>query len=194
MLAGRFAHADHVQRCALNTCRELPTNSRPHLAVDPRSEGCGQPLWAVDDRDAIRPLSCSEFCDRESRTRVAISGPPSGRSLAPAVSPARGPEHLGAVYPPQAQRAADHLRTTNRPAARGASQPIHLILLRDYETALIEVIKKKQAHVPVTKGTDRPSTPKNVVNLMDALRRSLADKGEKPAKQKRPVSSQGRDD
>ena len=60
-----------------------------------------------------------------------------------------------------------------------------------YETALIEVIKKKQAHVPLTKGTDRPSTPKNVVNLMDALRRSLADKGEKLGKQKRRVPNQG---
>jgi DNA end-binding protein Ku len=42
------------------------------------------------------------------------------------------------------------------------------------------------------KGADRPAAPKNVVNLMDALRRSLADKGEKkPAKQKKRVAGQG---
>src|ERR1044072_6251941 len=60
-----------------------------------------------------------------------------------------------------------------------------------YETALIEVIKKKQAHEPLKKGADTPSAPKNVVNLMDALRKSLADKGEKPAKQKKRAAGQG---
>jgi DNA end-binding protein Ku len=43
-----------------------------------------------------------------------------------------------------------------------------------YEEAVIEIIRKKQTHVPVSKGSDRPSAPKNVVNLMDALKRSLA--------------------
>jgi len=51
-----------------------------------------------------------------------------------------------------------------------------------YEQALIEVIKKKQAHVPLKKGTDKPSAPKNVVNLMDALRRSLGSEKVKPEK------------
>ena len=61
-----------------------------------------------------------------------------------------------------------------------------------YETALIEVIKKKQAHVPLTKGAERPAAPKNVVNLMDALRRSVAEKGEtKPVKPKKHVAGQG---
>ena len=59
-----------------------------------------------------------------------------------------------------------------------------------YEAALIEVIKKKQAHVPVKKGADRPAAPKNVVNLMDALRRSLTDKGAKPAKGSKRVAGQ----
>lgn len=59
-----------------------------------------------------------------------------------------------------------------------------------YEQALIEVIKKKQAHVPVKKNAERPSAPKNVVNLMDALRRSLAEKGEKPARSKKRNASQ----
>jgi DNA end-binding protein Ku len=53
-----------------------------------------------------------------------------------------------------------------------------------YEEALIEVIKKKQAHEPVRTSADRPSAPKNVVNLMDALRRSIANDDQKPAKTK----------
>jgi DNA end-binding protein Ku len=63
-----------------------------------------------------------------------------------------------------------------------------------YEEALIEVIKKKQTHAPVAKGTDRPSAPRNVVNLMDALRRSVAnDTGRPPAKskQRKRASGQG---
>jgi DNA end-binding protein Ku len=43
-----------------------------------------------------------------------------------------------------------------------------------YETALVEIIRKKQAHVPVKKGADKVAAPKNVINLMDALRRSVA--------------------
>jgi len=48
-----------------------------------------------------------------------------------------------------------------------------------YEQALIEVVKKKQAHIPLTKSAERASAPKNVINLMDALRRSVqgSDKG-----------------
>jgi DNA end-binding protein Ku len=53
-----------------------------------------------------------------------------------------------------------------------------------YEEALIQVIKKKEAHEPARKSADRPSAPKNVVNLMDALRRSIANDDEKPAKAK----------
>jgi len=51
-----------------------------------------------------------------------------------------------------------------------------------YEEAVIELIRQKQAHEPVKKGT--VSTPKNVVNLMDALRRSAANDSstKKPAK------------
>lgn len=55
-----------------------------------------------------------------------------------------------------------------------------------YEDALIEVIKKKQAHVPLKKAGDRPSAPKNVVNLMDALRRSVANDTGKSAKTSKP--------
>jgi len=42
-----------------------------------------------------------------------------------------------------------------------------------YETALVEMLRKKQAGLPVA--TDAPAhRPANVVNLMDALRRSIA--------------------
>jgi DNA end-binding protein Ku len=60
-----------------------------------------------------------------------------------------------------------------------------------YEQALIEVIKKKQAHVPLKKSADRPSAPKNVVNLMDALRRSLDSDKAKPKAGKKRVAGQG---
>jgi len=52
-----------------------------------------------------------------------------------------------------------------------------------YEQALVEVVKKKQAHVPLAKSAEKVSAPKNVINLMDALRRSVqgSDKG-KPEK------------
>ena len=46
----------------------------------------------------------------------------------------------------------------------------------------------------VRKGADRPSAPKNVVNLMDALRRSVAnDSGKplRPAKPKKRAAAQG---
>ena len=51
-----------------------------------------------------------------------------------------------------------------------------------YEQALVEILRKKQANIPLKKSTERASAPKNVINLMDALRRSIAttDK-EKPA-------------
>lgn len=42
-----------------------------------------------------------------------------------------------------------------------------------YEEAVIELIRKKQAHVPVKKGKEAVAAPRNVINLMDALRRSV---------------------
>ena len=42
-----------------------------------------------------------------------------------------------------------------------------------YEEALVELLRKKQAHIPVKKGRDELATPPNVINLMDALRRSV---------------------
>ena len=64
--------------------------------------------------------------------------------------------------------------------------------LRDhYEEALIEVIEKKQAHEPLRKSADRPSAARNVVNLMDALRKSVANDTGKPAKAKKHAAGQG---
>ena len=51
-----------------------------------------------------------------------------------------------------------------------------------YEQALVEILKKKQAHIPLQKA-ERPAAPKNVINLMDALRKSIGgDKAKAPAK------------
>ena len=52
-----------------------------------------------------------------------------------------------------------------------------------YENAMIELIRSKQAGLPAPK--EKPAArPANVVNLMDALRRSIEDRGgkAKPAK------------
>jgi DNA end-binding protein Ku len=52
-----------------------------------------------------------------------------------------------------------------------------------YENAMIELIRSKQAGLPTPK--EKPAArPANVVNLMDALRRSIEDRGgkAKPAK------------
>jgi DNA end-binding protein Ku len=53
-----------------------------------------------------------------------------------------------------------------------------------YETALVELLKQKQAGVPI-KPAAAPAPPDGVINLMDALRRSL--KAEKPIERRRPV-------
>jgi DNA end-binding protein Ku len=57
-----------------------------------------------------------------------------------------------------------------------------------YEVAVVEMLKKKQAGMPTP--TDRPvPPPANVVNLMEALKQSIA-QGEKPPKQKKRVEGQ----
>jgi DNA end-binding protein Ku len=68
-----------------------------------------------------------------------------------------------------------------------------------YEQAVVEILRKKQANIPLKKSAERPSAPKNVINLMDALRRSVANeksapkaaKPEKAAKGKKRVAGQG---
>jgi DNA end-binding protein Ku len=62
-----------------------------------------------------------------------------------------------------------------------------------YEEAVIEIIRKKKAHEPLKTSAERASAPKNVVNLMDALRRSVATetKAAPKSKGKKRVAGQG---
>src|SRR5260370_1147211 len=54
-----------------------------------------------------------------------------------------------------------------------------------YENAMIELIRSKQAGVPAP--TEKaPARPANVVNLMDALRRTMADSGKAGGVMTRP--------
>jgi len=62
-----------------------------------------------------------------------------------------------------------------------------------YEEAVIELIRKKQAHIPIKKGKETVSAPRNVINLMDALRRSVQTEGKgapAPKKGKKRVAGQ----
>lgn len=52
-----------------------------------------------------------------------------------------------------------------------------------YETALVEMLRQKQQGFKPPKGKERPTAP-NVVNLMDALRQSIADGRRTPASPK----------
>lgn len=53
-----------------------------------------------------------------------------------------------------------------------------------YEQAVVEMLRKKQAGIPATK--EQPSArPQNVVNLMDALRRSIQEEKRAPASAKK---------
>ena len=58
-----------------------------------------------------------------------------------------------------------------------------------YEEALVELIRKKQAHLPITP-KEQPAAPPNVINLMDALRRSI--KAERAAPPPPPAKSKKR--
>ena len=55
-----------------------------------------------------------------------------------------------------------------------------------YETALVELLRKKQAGFKPPKHKEQAAAPRNVINLMDALRRSVAaDRGAAPAQGKK---------
>ena len=55
-----------------------------------------------------------------------------------------------------------------------------------YETAVNELLKEKRAGFKPPKGKEHVSAPPNVINLMDALRRSIESKGDKPGKTPAP--------
>jgi DNA end-binding protein Ku len=46
-----------------------------------------------------------------------------------------------------------------------------------YEEALVEFLRKKQAHIPVKAGKDTSAAPRNVISLMEALRKSVQTAG-----------------
>jgi DNA end-binding protein Ku len=54
-----------------------------------------------------------------------------------------------------------------------------------YEEALVEFLRKKQAHIPVKKGREEPAAARNVISLMDALRRSVQREGQVSAPSKK---------
>ncbi len=54
-----------------------------------------------------------------------------------------------------------------------------------YEEAVVELLRKKQAHIPVKKGKEEVAAPRNVISLMDALRRSIETESRAPAPSKK---------
>jgi DNA end-binding protein Ku len=61
-----------------------------------------------------------------------------------------------------------------------------------YETALVEMLRKKQAGFKPPKGKEKPAAPANVVNLMDALRQSIAAGRRTPATEKAAAPKKGK--
>jgi DNA end-binding protein Ku len=59
-----------------------------------------------------------------------------------------------------------------------------------YETALVDMLRKKQAGFKLPKGKERAPTPTNVVNLMDALRKSIAGGRRAPKKGRKRIEGQ----
>jgi len=45
---------------------------------------------------------------------------------------------------------------------------------------VVELIRKKQAQVPARKETGKAAVPRNLINLMDALKQSIASAEKKP--------------
>jgi DNA end-binding protein Ku len=78
------------------------------------------------------------------------------------------------------RKLAEHILKTNEADFEPSKFEDH------YEEAVVEMLKKKQAGIPASR-EQKASRPPNVINLMDALKRSIA--GEKatqaPAKKGR---------
>jgi DNA end-binding protein Ku len=77
---------------------------------------------------------------------------------------------------PDMLKLAQHIVERKRASSRRKTFVDH------YEEAVVEIIRKKQAHIPLKKSSEKAAAPKNVINLMDALRRSVQTTGAKPAK------------
>jgi DNA end-binding protein Ku len=60
-----------------------------------------------------------------------------------------------------------------------------------YEEAVLDLLKTKQAGMPTPKPREAERAP-NVINLMDALRRSISDNGAAPAKSGKGAAAKGR--
>lgn len=72
------------------------------------------------------------------------------------------------------------------------SGPFHFEEYKDdYEAALHELIEAKQKNMPLPLEEEEPARPK-VVGLMDALRRSLEETKQPPARKKPPASERGK--
>jgi DNA end-binding protein Ku len=80
--------------------------------------------------------------------------------------------------PPDMLKLAEHI-LQNKAADLDPSQ-----FVDHYEDAVVEMLKRKQAGIPAPR--ERASArPQNVVNLMDALRRSIAQEKRAPASTKK---------
>jgi DNA end-binding protein Ku len=75
--------------------------------------------------------------------------------------------------PAEMLKLAEHILDSKR----GDFEPTAFV--DHYEEAVVKMLQKKQAGMPVPKEAAASDTPRNVINLMDALRRSVqAEKGD----------------
>jgi DNA end-binding protein Ku len=82
--------------------------------------------------------------------------------------------------PGEMLKLAEHILDTKKGDFEPAAFEDH------YENALIELMRKKQAGFTLPKQKEQAAAPRNVINLMDALRRSVeAERGAAPAQGKK---------
>ena len=82
--------------------------------------------------------------------------------------------------PGEMLKLAEHILDTKKGDFEPAAFEDH------YETALVELLRKKQAGFKPPKQKEQAAAPRNVINLMDALRRSVeAERGAAPAQGKK---------
>jgi DNA end-binding protein Ku len=85
----------------------------------------------------------------------------------------KGMVALARVVAPDMLKIAQHILETKEADFEPSQFVDH------YEEAVVEMLKKKQAGLATPKGRAN-EPPRNVINLMDALRKSIADKGARP--------------